>query len=146
MKELKCISCGEFWYVDEADEKEVRYCPYCAKGIWENDGIAVDSFDNALLKVIRLAGTEILKNKNRMIAHLSDLAPNYRKEIRIFSKSCNDTLLNMFYRSSKEDPIQQQQTIGKAKQILLDREGLSQAWVDTVINALVYALGWETSV
>ena len=143
MKQLNCILCNSFWYVDEADEKENRYCPFCAAELWKQDGIIIDSFDKALLKVIRFARIEILKNKKKMIAYLVDMAPNYGKEIRLFSTSCSNTLLRMFCISKDVDENQQKQVIVKAKKILLEEECLQEWWVDTIVNALVYALEWE---
>lgn len=143
MKKLHCKLCDAVWYVDEEDEKENKYCPFCAAELWKQDGIVIDSFDKALLRVIRFAGIEILKNKKMLVAFLFDMSPEYSKEIRIFSKSCGDTLLRMFCIPKSANENQRKQVIGKAKKILLEEEGLQELWVDVIINALVYALEWE---
>ena len=143
MKKFVCISCGRKWYVDEIDEKAVMSCPYCAKKIIEERLLVIDSFDKALLKVIHWQGKEILKNKTRLLAYLFDLAPDYKKEIRIFSKACSPELLQLFYGTGVNDSFQHKEIINKARILLLEEEGLSLAWADSVINALIYALEWE---
>lgn len=140
MMELNCAACHRQWYIEETDGMEVRYCPYCADNIWEQEKVA--SFDQALSKIIKMSGCGILRERNRLAAYLSDLAPNHRKEIRIFTKSCSDTLLGLFYISDQGGHTRQQ-AISKAEQILMDSEGLSQKWTDIVVNALVKAFGWE---
>ena len=58
MMELNCVSCKGQWYIEETDGMEVRYCPYCADKIWEQD--KAGSFDKALLKIVRMSGYGIL--------------------------------------------------------------------------------------
>jgi len=141
MMELNCVSCKGQWYIEETDGMEVRYCPYCADKIWEQD--KAGSFDKALLKIVRMSGYGILKERKRLAAYLSDLAPDHRNEIRIFSKSCSDTLINLFCASDQGEHTRQQ-TISKAKQMLLDREGLSQTWTDMIVDELVNVFGWRS--
>ena len=119
---------------------EARYCPYCADKIWEQE--QVDSFDQALSRIIRMSGCGILWERNRLAAYLSDLAPDHRKEIRIFTKSCSDALIGLFCESDQGGHTRQQ-AISKAEQMLQDSEGLSQKWTDIVVTALVNAFGWE---
>lgn len=141
MMELNCTACRGQWYIEETDGMEVRYCPYCADKIWEQE--KVDSFDQALSKIIRMSGRGILRERNRLAAYLSDLAPDHRKEIRIFTKSCSDALLGLFYASDQERNMRPQ-AVSKAGQMLMDSEGLSQKWTDIVVNALVNAFGWDS--
>ena len=100
------------------------------------------TFDRALLKTIQLAGRDVLKDRQKLIAHLSDLAPACRKEIRIFAKCCSPALLEWFLADIPAGS--RRQTVEKAKIFLQEEEGLSPEWAKCVTGSLAFALGWMT--
>ena len=48
----------------------------------------MDTFENALKETLRIGGREILREKYRLTADLADLAPDQKREVRIFQKLC----------------------------------------------------------
>lgn len=102
----------------------------------------MDAFKEALKEAFRIGGRELLRNRNRLTAYLSDLAPN-QKEVHIFSKSCSGALLRMFDEANGRDRDVQRRTMYKARHMLMEEEGLTEEWADKMVNALVYALKWD---
>lgn len=78
------------------------------------EGKDMDTFKNALKETLRIGGREILREKNRLAAYLADLAPDQKREVRIFSKSCGGTLLRMFDEADGGDGETQRRCIRHA--------------------------------
>ena len=103
----------------------------------------MDTFKNALKETLRIGGREILREKNRLSAYLADLAPDQKREVRIFSKSCSEAMLRMFDEADGRDRETRLRTVYKVRHMLMEEEGLTEVWAENMVRSLVYALDWE---
>ena len=103
----------------------------------------MDTFEISLKEALRVGGREILRERNRLSAYLADLAPDKKREVRIFSKSCSASMLRMFDEADGGDGEMKMRTVYKARHVLMEEEGLSEKWAEKIVRALAYALGWD---
>ena len=87
MKEFNCKSCNKTWFVKLDMADEVVGCPFCLKELPKPRAIVVDSFENAVLKIIVDYGAEIVSDRRKFLSYLTDVAFDYRKEIKILSNA-----------------------------------------------------------
>ena len=103
----------------------------------------MDTFEISLKEALRVGGREILRERNRLSAYLADLAPDKKREVRIFSKSCSASMLRMFDEADGGDGEMKMRTVYKARHMLMEEEGLSEKWAEKIVRALAYAFGWD---
>ena len=97
MKEFNCKSCNKTWFVKLDMADEVTGCPFCLKELPKPSVIVVDSFENAVLKIIVDYGAEIVSDRRKFLSYLTDVAFDYRKEIKILSNACDARTFVCFY-------------------------------------------------
>lgn len=147
MKKLKCISCSEIWYVEDIDLDKQNVCPFCAEILHEKiEFKEYDSLDKAIYSVINRMGKEVLQNSNKLIGLLMDIAPNLKKEIRIFSRTvCENHIVDIKEVFEQEKEVAEK-TINKLKHILIEEEGLSDSWADIICQGLFGAIMYTKGV
>lgn len=131
MKKLRCKLCNATWYIEEEMFDKQNVCPCCAKELREKvDIVEFDSLDKAIYGVITKAGINILQNPRQLLGYLLDIAPELKKEIRIFSKAYNEEYL-MYVRDVFEKEISEAELVlYKLRHIFIEEEGLSENWAD----------------
>ncbi|MBR0519161.1 leucine-rich repeat domain-containing protein, partial [bacterium] len=99
------------------------------------------TIQEAVVEIIKLRGFEIFKNLKQFLAFLSDLAPEYPKELKIIKNNFDNNILGLFIDETKR-PNQRLRWV----QIKLDDVGVAKDWADFIIESFGLALGWEEEV
>lgn len=137
MKKIKCQLCGGTWIVENFNLEKQKVCPYCLSSVqkkieFEN----YDSLGKAIYGAVINNENGTLLNFRQLSGFMMDIAPNLKKEIRIFSKVMSDNhsiyIESLFSKNLDEaDAI-----IKKLRQLFIDEDGLSETWADTICEGL----------
>ena len=100
MKEFECKYCKKNWFVKLDIADGIVACPFCKTNLPKPRVIVVDSFENAVLKVIVDYGVEIVLDRKKFLSCLTDVAFDFRKEIKILSNACDEKVFAQFYEIS----------------------------------------------
>lgn len=128
MKEFLCSSCRESWSVKDEQVNKVLCCPFCAFEIPKPKEIIVTSFETAIQKVINDLSVEVLKERKRFLAYLMDIGSQYKKEIHILSKACDESAFQRLYTFSTMKSDELKVEVAKFQNFLIEEEGISETW------------------
>lgn len=143
MKQLKCLYCNKVWYVDDIELETVNTCPFCSTTIRHKASIGnIDTLGKALYSAILVEGPESFLNREKMSGYLLDVIPNLKKEIRIFTNMFNDDYIALYRSAFHQNDGESIITINKIKSQLIDEEGLSEAWADTLCQSCLEAVSY----
>lgn len=128
------------WDINESDKRNQAGCPFClTRVVLPAEEIVVDSFGKAIYKVLYEDGVETLKAKGRFLSLLLDKAPEFKKETKMVNKSCSQEMLtriagwiNPAFNIADE--------AARFRTALLEDEGLSEFWANTICNAFAESL------
>lgn len=143
MKKLTCKLCGNPWYADNDNLSSLTVCPYCAESLHKQVPLAIqrcDTLEQALFLAIQHAGEEILNNPRKLVGLMTDLAPTLQKEIRIFSKSISDGYAHYLVEAYSAPPADVVMKLNNLKRLLIDEEGLSENWAESLIQSIQGAI------
>lgn len=132
MKEFVCSSCKESWNVKDEQVNKVLCCPFCAFEIPKAKEIIVTSFETAIQKVINDLSVEVLKERKRFLAYLMDIGSQYKKEIHILSKACDESAFQRLYTFSTMKRDELKVEVAKFQNFLIEEEGISEAWASFI--------------
>ncbi|MEE0913157.1 MAG: tetratricopeptide repeat protein [Ruminococcus sp.] len=136
MKKLTCKQCNEHWYVDDESVTKQKRCPYCEAELRKKGQMSLDTFAKTLYYITEKYGVDILYNSAKLLGYLMDIAPNYKKEIKIFKKSItveNTYLLQKLFNDNYSD---KKDIIVKLRYLLIEEEGLSEQWADMICDSV----------
>lgn len=140
-KNVSCSSCGKEWEIKEEDYKELKACPFCVtEYVFPEEAIVVDSFPNAILRVISSFGISVLSERSRFLSCLLDFAPEYKKEVKIVSRVCTQDTFSEMIKWSSISEAAQKDSIARLKTLFVEEEGLSDEWADRIIEGFSYAI------
>ena len=128
MIEFVCSSCRESWSVKDEQVNKVLCCPFCAFEIPKPKEIMVTSFETAIQKVINDLSVEVLKERKRFLAYLMDIGSQYKKEIHILSKACDESAFQRLYNFSTMKSDELNVEVAKFQKFLIEEEGISETW------------------
>jgi len=140
LKSFTCKFCKKEWFVKKELENEVVACPYCVKIIPVPKVIIVDSFENAILKVIIDYGIEIISDRKKFLAYLSDIGFDYRKEIKILSNACDDRIFSQFFEMTTKTPEDSKIKLQQIEKHLIDEEGIAAEWSKLLCKSFFNAI------
>ena len=139
MIKLVCEACANEWYIEESKKKLLRGCPFCFSPLPEEEEITVDSFESALLNTAHDLGMECLKDRQRFIGYLLDIAPKYKKEIRIFSNACSADVFLTLHGARKQTREEAAPVFARVQLRMTDDEGIAEQWAQLICTALLNA-------
>lgn len=140
MKEFNCKSCNKTWFVKLDMADEVTGCPFCLKELPKPRVIVVDSFENAVLKIIVDYGTEIVSDRRKFLSYLTDVAFDYRKEIKILSNACDARTFVCFYELTQCAVEDARIKVKQIEKKLVDEEGIAETWAKRICDCFMSAL------
>lgn len=140
MKEFNCEFCNNAWLVKLDVADKVTGCPFCLKELPKPRVIVVDSFENAVLKVIVEYGVEIVADRRRFLSYLTDVAFDYRKEIKILSNACDVETFILFYELTQGSIDDARIKIKRIEKKLIDEEGIAETWAKRICSCFINAL------
>ena len=147
MKQLVCNYCGEKWYVVD-DINKVNTCPFCSKLIRTKtntcDGKTIGSFQSALFNAISFYGVSVLMEPSKLYSYIMDIAPQFKKENYILNKALSSGSARCLQNIDTFDDEHIKLCLDRFRHQLIDDEGLSEAWVDSIGAALSFSLLQES--
>lgn len=127
MKKIRCYSCSKSWYVDDMELNSVNTCPFCSITIRKKSDIgAIDTLGKALYKAVSDYGLDVLTNNDTLLGYLSDIIPELKKEVRIFSRVFQHDYAEMYLSVFKKDIDETSVVINKLKDLFVEEDGLSE--------------------
>lgn len=140
-KNVSCSSCGKEWEINEEDYRELKVCPFCVSEYhFPEETIIVDSFQKAIKKVISSFGIGVLDERSKFLSCLLDYGPEYKKEVKIVSRVCTESVFAEIATWPSIDVAAQTASISKLKTVLIEEEALSAEWADKIINSFSSAI------
>ena len=131
---MKCSHCGA--QLPEAETP--RYCIYCGRpleGPWKDGGL-----ESVLAEIRERFGLDALRDGQRAVAYLADLAPGLLRErelLRLFYESgCAEILLNAQRLGGPE----REAARARAERVLTNERWLRDEAAKMVCDAFLYAL------
>ncbi len=137
MKKLKCKSCSEIWYIDDNKLNSQKVCPFCAVSIRQELKIdKYDTLDKAIYGALMSGGLDILKEPSKLSAYMFDMCPDLKKEIRIFSRTVTSDYAKDVVTAFKTDIQKADDIFLNIKMQMVENDGVSETWAETICNAL----------
>ena len=96
------------------------------------------TISEAIKNIILQKDDSLLTDIKRFVGFLRDLSPEYNKELNILQSALNERILILFFK----DDSSQKSRIARVKMILEDK-GLSEKWIDFIVDSFCSALGWK---
>ena len=93
----------------------------------------------AIKEIIKLRGLLVFDNYKMFIALLADFSTGtHKKELDVFKNAVDENMLKMCI----DDSLENSRKILKL-QIQLENKGLSQDWINFIIESFALPLGWN---
>ncbi len=147
MKQLKCESCSEMWIVSDDCIDRQKVCPFCASSIREEVSFSeIDSLDKAIYAAVSRFGLDALKNPRQMVGFMMDIAPQLKKEIKIFSKAVSEEYAGKIGEVFDKPVSEIGPVIGKIKGLLIDEEGMSESWAEMICTNIQAAAQYSRGI
>ena len=141
MKDFICSACGEGWSVKQEKSNCVLFCPFCAYEIPKPKEIVITSFETAIQKVINDLSIEVLKERKRFLAYLMDIGSQYKKEIHILSKACDESAFQRIYTFSTMKSDELKIEVAKFRNFLIEEEGIAETWATFICEIFCSSFG-----
>lgn len=103
--------------------------------------ILSDELHEIIRYIIDNSNDESKYNSKIFLSKLSDLAPEYTSEIKIFKRTINDEVLTRLLSIQSLDNKDIKVKLKQEKKYLEDEYGLTEAWSLIIINSFAYSFG-----
>ncbi len=140
MINTNCKHCGEDLSLFLQAGKALKHCPNCGSPLTAATPAMVDSFDSAVRKVLEDYTVNVLSDRQKFLAYLSDVGSNYRREIKILTNACDSkTLINL--KNLSLVPIAELSAkVSEIEKHIMEDEGISELWAARICNSIITAL------
>lgn len=127
--------------VEDTDLEKQRVCPYCTASIQEKMEFSeYDSLAKVIYGAVLKMGKNVLQNPRRLSGFMMDTAPALKKEIRIFSKTMNESYVGSIKNALEQEVEAAEVTINKLHHVFVEEDGLSDSWADMLCTELYDAI------
>lgn len=137
---MKCNHCQSEWTVSAAISASIKSCPFCGKAIASESGDKYSSMSATLKAIIANSGLEGLRDGKRALAMFSDLAPQLKREKRMFSYfiQCNGNfiLLDALKQSRSEQVVCREKIVQQMIHVLLVNDDVAYEACDAFWDAI----------
>lgn len=141
MKKICCQLCNNTWIVETEDLVKQQVCPYCRSPLQGKVKFDIyNSLDKAIYVAIANMGDGVFQNIRQLSGFLMDIAPNLKKEIRIFCKNVTDNYTSYIRILFNQELDVAEETLQKLRNLFIEEEGLSETWADLICDSLHGAL------
>lgn len=137
-QKIICKVCGHYWILERSAIDKCEACPFCMepirkKTVEQREDIV--TFEQAFCRILNDCGTDILSDKRKTIAYLTDIAPQITKETRVFSKISSATL-DVLKGVLTEQGENIENEVLRLSRIFKEEEGLSDLYADLFCAAV----------
>ena len=147
MKKIICHQCGNKWYGEHEDVILMQSCPYCGQALrGKPDMSGADTLDKAIYQALCALGTESLAKPRQLSGYLMDTAPQFKKELRVFSKALTDQYCQIIYRASRMDAALAEQEMRRLRTALVEEDGMSENWADLLCSSYLGAIRYTQGI
>lgn len=141
MQKIVCNHCGGKWYIDNADSAHMKSCLYCQKPLRQKKEItALDTLDKVIFKAVSSLGTDALSQPRQLAGYMMDIAPEFKKELRILTRALSDEYYTIVRDAFTKDMPSAELLISKLRTLLIEDDGLSESWADILCNSYMGAI------
>ena len=136
MKIIKCNHCGKKWYVEDFDIPEMQVCLFCGAALCKRKEISdLDSLDKVIYKAVTSLGDNAFAHPAQLSGYMMDIAPGFRKELRILSRAFNDEYFVLVKDAFSKDIQESDVILSKLRTLLVEDDGLSETWADLIYKS-----------
>lgn len=150
MQKIVCNNCGGKWYVDKDDSAKMKCCLYCQQPLRQKkEIITLDTLDKVIFKAVSSLGTDALSQPRQLAGYMMDIAPEFKKELRILTRALSDEYYAIVRDAFTKDLASAEFLISKLRTLLIEDDGLSEPWAEILCNSymgairLYQGIGWE---
>lgn len=144
MKYIKCNECLKEWYVKNTEIDGVTTCPFCSRRIREKKTISeMDTLGKVIYKALLDRGMDMLVSPRRLVGYLSDMAPDLKREVKIFSKTFDENYLKQYRDAFQMDLKDAEIVIKQLRYQFISEEGLSETWADMLCENCLEAIRYS---
>lgn len=141
MLKIECTHCGGRWYVDDADKMRMKCCLYCQNPLHQKKEITtLDALDKVIFKAVSSLGTDALSQPRQLAGYMMDIAPEFKKELRILTRALSDEYYTIVRDAFAKDITSAELLISKLRTLLIEDDGLSESWADILCNSYMGAI------
>lgn len=130
-----CEKCKSEWNTPRSFYQSNK-CPFCGATLIESK--SQDTMENVVKQIFEQFGSEILLDKNKFLAIFVDYAPKMKKERKMLAIALDEGVAKFFVNCAECD---RETNVDKARKSM--NPIMSETAVDTVIQSLIFALGWK---
>lgn len=131
---MKCSHCGA-----QLPETETpRYCIYCGRPLERpgKDG----GLESVLAEIRERFGLDALRDGQRAVAYLADLAPGFKKEQRLLKLLFESGADKLLFEAAANSGGERETKLARARWRLTEEYWLSESAAEMVCDAFLYAL------
>ena len=141
MQKIVCNQCGGKWYIDNADITQMRCCLYCQNPVRQKKEITtLDTLDKVIFKAVSSLGMDVLSQPRQLAGYMMDIAPEFKKELRILTRALSDEYYTIVRDAFSKDIASAELLISKLRTLLIEDDGLSESWADILCNSYMGAI------
>ena len=131
---MKCSHCGA--QLPEAETP--RYCIYCGRPL---EGPGKDGgLESVLAEIRERFGLDALRDGQRAVAYLADLAPGLKKEQRLLKLLFESGADKLLFEAAANSGGERETKLARARWRLTEEYWLSESAAEMVCDAFLYAL------
>ena len=141
MQRIICNQCGGKWYIDNTDSSQMKCCLYCQKPLRQKKEITtLDTLDKVIFKAVSSLGMDVLSQPRQLAGYMMDIAPEFKKELRILTRALSDEYYTIVRDAFSKDIASAELLISKLRTLLIEDDGLSESWADILCNSYMGAI------
>ena len=141
MQRIICNQCGGKWYIDNTDSSQMKCCLYCQKPLRQKKEITtLDTLDKVIFKAVSSLGMDVLSQPRQLAGYMMDIAPEFKKELRILTRALSDEYYTIVRDAFSKDIAGAELLISKLRTLLIEDDGLSESWADILCNSYMGAI------
>lgn len=137
MKIVYCKTCCKYVLDRRKELATTVECPSCSTLI--SDGVNsydCDSLGRTIYAAAAVGGSMNSVEPKRLVALMADISPTLNRETRMFSKVFDASCAGLAMQMLQDDSIEAESAAKRIKAILVNEEGLSEIWADSISSSL----------
>lgn len=150
---MNCKNCHSTWFTSPEIAKSLKDCPFCHNPLYEikppppkaDMSIIRKNISHAISYIFKEYGEDVLWNKQKLIAYLSDISPALKKERRriklAFTVGAIEILKDAFHKNSNMKNI----AINQAVACLMNEADIAETASKETIEYFTVAFNWNIS-